>query len=78
MWDWSDRIPGVAEWIRELCVHSTKGVRQRRISLCDSCICAFLGLGKVHLGSEEEDLGKDNCRGAGNVKGVHQEEATSS
>lgn len=39
---------------------------------------AFLGSGQVQLGSDGEILGKDNCRGAGKVKGVHQHKASRS
>ena len=30
---WSDRIPGIAERIQELFIHSTVGAREKRISL---------------------------------------------
>lgn len=51
---------------------------ERRISLRAACICAFPGSGKIQQGSDGEVLGKGNCRGAGNVKGVHQEKASCS
>lgn len=70
----SDRIPGIAKWIREPCVHSTEGAREkkrereRRVSLHATDICASLGLGKIQWGSDGEILGKDSCRGTGKVK----------